>query len=392
MRQLVYYQTGIGTYTSSNLTKGPVLSKISKTLDSMFATSIAGHVQEGYRYLMDNYLANDRICIFGFSRGAYTARALAAMLQKVGLLQRGNHRHIPYAWEAYTLTTEVGWERAGQFKRYFGMDVDIEFIGVWDSVGSLGLNRFLPFTANNTTIKTVRHALALDERRARFKANVWGVRAPIKAPARKDMNHPDDEDSRLVAFERMYIPTSKQRIQTDVMEVWFAGCHSDVGGGNTSTSARHALSRITLRWMVRQCFAADTGIMFKEDALRAIGLDPATLYPMVSLRPPPVTSVANKDGVLSEEEEDLLDLRCETTDELKKNLFWWILEILPSRSRVQRANGTWRKKIETNLGRPREVTGQVSHGLLAHRTVKQKMDSSSYTPRAHLKVDPTWVD
>lgn len=100
-------------------------------------------------------------------------------------------------------------------------------------MGSLGLNRFLPFTTSNTTIKTVRRALALDERRARFKANVWGVRASAQdrsvertESARKEMPDQQDDDSRLVALERMYIPTSKQQIQTNVLEVWFAGCHS----------------------------------------------------------------------------------------------------------------------------------------------------------------------
>lgn len=70
------------------------------------------------------------------------------------------------------------------------------------------------------------------------------------------------------------------------------------------------------------------------------------LYPVVLPRLPPVTSVADKDGVLSEEEEDLLDLRYEITDELRKNPLWWILEILPSRYRYQGVDGIWRKKIK----------------------------------------------
>ncbi|KIJ39768.1 hypothetical protein M422DRAFT_49486 [Sphaerobolus stellatus SS14] len=304
-RQLVYYQTGIETYTSSSLTKGPISSRIAKTLDSMFATSIAGHVQD---------LAGDRICIFGFSRGAYTARALAAMLQKVGLLQRGNHRHIPYAWEAYTLTSEEGWRRAGDFKKFFGMDVDIEFIGVWDSVGYLGLNRFLLLTTNITPIKTVRQALALDEQSTRFRANVWGVRPSSQgqssetkmepatsANARdkgKEENDKQDDENRLLAFEH-------------------------VGGGNMSTNARHALSKVTLRWMVRQCFLAETGIMFKEHTLREIGLDLDMLYPVVCPRPPPATNVVNIDVVLSEEEEDLLDSRCGIMDELQNKPACW---------------------------------------------------------------------
>ena len=73
----------------------------------------------------------DKICLFGFSRGAFTARALAGMLQKVGLLPRCNREEVPFAYEMYAKNDEEGWRLSEQFKRTFSTDVKINFLGVW---------------------------------------------------------------------------------------------------------------------------------------------------------------------------------------------------------------------------------------------------------------------
>ena len=75
--------------------------------------------------------AGDKICLFGFSRGAYTARALAGMLHKVGLLPANNHQQIPFAYQMYSRSDAAGWDQSTQFKKAFSIDVRIEFIGVW---------------------------------------------------------------------------------------------------------------------------------------------------------------------------------------------------------------------------------------------------------------------
>ena len=75
--------------------------------------------------------AGDKICLFGFSRGAHTARALAGMLHKVGLLPSYNHQQVPFAYKMYTRTDELGWQQSTAFKKAFSIDVDIDFIGVW---------------------------------------------------------------------------------------------------------------------------------------------------------------------------------------------------------------------------------------------------------------------
>ncbi|CAE6475201.1 unnamed protein product, partial [Rhizoctonia solani] len=81
------------------------------------------------------------------------------------------------------------------------------------------------------------------------------------------------------------------RAETDVEEVWFAGAHTDVGGGSVKNGERYSLARISLRWMVRQCFKCDTGILFHSNLLEDIGLSPESLWPKVLPRPAPITSL-----------------------------------------------------------------------------------------------------
>lgn len=89
------------------------------------------HVMNGYKFLMNNYQNGDKISIFGFSRGAYTARALAGFLTKVGLLPRGNDEQVTFAYKMYTRTDKEGLSLAAGFKETFCRSVGIEFLGVW---------------------------------------------------------------------------------------------------------------------------------------------------------------------------------------------------------------------------------------------------------------------
>lgn len=160
---------------------------------------------------------------------------------------------------------------------------------------------------------------------------------------------------------------------------------ADVGGGSVSNKTRYSLARISLRWMIRECFKTDTGIMFDCEGLRKLGLDPSSLYPLVTPRPPaipvgnavfqeltstppswirrlfdrivgkilappdPVSSTAStpidatKDDtqVGTEEEEDLKDALSPIYDQLEIQPAWWILELLPLRLRYQRGDSSW---------------------------------------------------
>ncbi|EJF67348.1 hypothetical protein DICSQDRAFT_77001 [Dichomitus squalens LYAD-421 SS1] len=403
--QMVYYQAGIGTYTSPRVFSSAGQA-ILKTLDEMVAWNLDAHVMGGYEFLMQNYEAGDKICLFGFSRGAYTARALAGMLHKVGLLPSHNFQQIPFAYKMYIRTDELGWKQSTAFKKAFSIDVDIDFIGVWDTVCSVGLiPQRLPFTASNTAIRVFRHALSLDERRARFKANHYNrpsewekkqgthgdmprpvqrhftmrrsttktvqalERSKSTSPSRfahlaRGMTHAHGKEetsatgttavatsantvTSVAAVEQEVVQTAERmgddvekvvekstevaeavaevadangvklwkhakgrfdtfrtlwrkkngkRLsqeedefnktdiingETDVKEVWFAGCHCDVGGGSVADSEKHSLARIPLRWMVRECFRTNTGIRFHAELLKDVGLDPQNLWPHV---------------------------------------------------------------------------------------------------------------
>ncbi|KAJ3510247.1 hypothetical protein NLJ89_g4791 [Agrocybe chaxingu] len=381
-RQLVYYQSGIGTFTTPQIAT-PMFAKISKTLDEMIAWNMDSHIMCGYEFLMQNYRANDRICIFGFSRGAYTARCLAGMIHKVGLLPTCNHQQVPFAYKMYTRTDDVGWKQSNAFKKAFSIDVNIEFLGVWDTVSSVGLiPRRLPFTTSNTVVRTFRHAIALDERRAKFKANLW--------------NRPNDNEKLL-----------------------------NIGGGSVENGVPFCLARIPLRWMIRECFKTNTGVAFHTDGLRDIGFDPSTLYPAVLPRPPahdldtsrletsviqsipknPIPST-DEDNMLvpslkpseTEEQIELKDALSPIYDQLSLNWIWWILELLPLKHRYQRSDNVWTSWFGWNVGTGRHIPSQRSHGVRVHRSVRTRMTAEDargerYTPKANVNLEHViWVD
>ncbi|PBK90885.1 hypothetical protein ARMGADRAFT_1014186 [Armillaria gallica] len=454
-QQMVYYQSGVGTREPPHI-PGLLRSKIYKTVDLLIACSLDAHVMDGYQFLMRNYRAGDRICIFGFSRGAYTARSLAGMIHKVGLLPPDNRQQVPFAYKMYTRTDEIGWCQSTDFKKAFCIDVPIEFVGVWDTVDSVGLvPKRLPFTASNTIIRTFRHALSLDENRAKFKANLWNgptvrglkLSTPKSSPWSSRKNTVDskshkprhirrlesrikwypDYEKLLEKMEELHSSPSSQ--PTNVEEVWFAGCHGDVGGGSVKNWTRYSLSRIPLRWMIRECFKAGTGIMFDSQRLRLIGIDPATLYPSVMPRPPALSVVSaviptgeTKTPLLqriismfrrqgqtfaqeasiedppigTEEEEELRDALSPIHDQLKLSKSWWILELIPLEFRQQLGNGKWVSWFGLNLGRPREIPNSSSN-VKVHRTVRMRMEAChehnrrKYKPRTDFK-NPLWID
>ena len=231
--QLAYYQPGIGTYAPPGVW-GKAKRWLITRLDLAVAWLLEDHVTAGYRFLMRYYREGDQIFIFGFSRGAYTARALAAMLYKVGLLTAGNEELLPFAWNMFKRERDPVVYKG--FRHTFSRRVTVRFLGVWDTVSSVGWAwhpQYLQFTKDNPIVKVVRHAVALDERRAYFRQNLW-------------TNDP---------------PSTQ-----DVQQVWFPGVHCDVGGGYVEREA--GLSKIALKWMVEQAEAF--GLRFQPKAKAAI--------------------------------------------------------------------------------------------------------------------------
>ncbi|KAL0575791.1 hypothetical protein V5O48_006189, partial [Marasmius crinis-equi] len=369
--QLVYYQASF-LALRVHVPEPEPAAKFHKMLDSMIGVHLDAHVMGGYEFLMQNYEAGDKICIFGFSRGAYTARALAGMIHKVGLLPRCNHQQVPFAYKMYSRQDKTGWEQSGAFKQAFSIDVNIELLGVWDTVGSVGvIPKRLPFTTSNTHVKYFRHAIALDERRARFKPNLWRHQPkdqqhlglpPGAMPKAKPGPVPKKSGSKSIGdLERQY--SGDGDLVTNVEEVWFAGCHCDVGGGAVPNDTRNSLARIPLRWMIRQCFLLNTGILFHREMLKYVGMDPVTLYPHVIPRPLAQSAPALRrcqgsamtqnsrlsfwtDDFVNEEQEDLRDALSPMNDMLSQRWAWWILEVLPHKLKFQRDEDySWVQRI-----------------------------------------------
>ncbi|KAF5379647.1 hypothetical protein D9757_009235 [Collybiopsis confluens] len=416
---------GIGTYTAPQVAT-PLVAKFSKAVDDAIAWNLHAHVMAGYEFVMQNYMAGDRICIFGFSRGAYTARGLAGMIHKVGVLPSDNHQQVPFAYKMYTKADKVGWAQSNAFKKAFSIDVKIEYLGVWDTVSSVGIiPKRLPFTTSNTIIRTFRHAISLDERRAKFKQNCWNRPNAVEEKLGTHSTnrklptsvHRSGGKNSLKAFEREYSQDSP--IETDVEEVWFAGCHCDVGGGSVANDTKPNLARIPLRWMIRECFKTNTGILFHSELLKDVGIDPDCLYPEVLDRPPPLpveghhiqhipsssalkaqaAAAASSDQQhQTEEEMELADALSPIYDQLSLKWVWWILEFWPIRMRRQLENNAWLSYLGWNLGRGRRVPRQHSDGVKVHRSVKMRLDArypdgSKYVPRADLDERYiTWVD
>ncbi|KAJ8496000.1 hypothetical protein ONZ45_g12631 [Pleurotus djamor] len=244
-RQLVYYDSGIGTYARPSFQSLSYLKqKVVHTIDTAIAWNFEQIILAAYKWLSENYLPGDRIFLFGFSRGAYQVRVIAGMIEKVGLLHKGNERQIPFAYELYSsvmdntsrapvvasdtvnpknIQQSEEDELCASFKRSLCHEgVKVHFVGAWDTVSSVGVFRgkTLPETVSGMVhVCHFRHALALDERRAKFQ--------------------PEYVNGGLG-------PNPGQR--GDVKEVWFAGSHSDIGGGNT-LNKKLANFGPALRWM-----------------------------------------------------------------------------------------------------------------------------------------------
>jgi hypothetical protein len=448
-------------------------------------TPIPGvHIKDAYKFLIQNYHEGDRICLLGFSRGAYTVRCLAGMLHKVGLLPASNGAQVNFAYDFYKDDTEKGWKLSADFKATFCTDVNVYFLGLFDCVASVGLiPRKLPFSKSPTnSIHYFRHAMALDEHRAKFKVCQYGqqdldmkcnntIDNTLSTQLKRsglfncfgakeyDPNAPRNQraDSTATSFsddtavsktgvlrgkksERQNILEAKfdaqdeanrrhEAVKTDALEVWFMGAHADVGGGSYKNDCRHMLSRIPLRWMLRQCFECDTGIQFDTARLAEQGLDVQTLWPIYQpatkpTAPPPPALMEKKEKEIlaplqrrsmflpigpvdnrisdapteedlnyilpSESTEDQFDCTARMNDQLKDAKGWWPLELWPIKVRVLTKSGEgWEKKVSVNLGRHRAIRDREPK---LHWTVLRMIGKEEYNIKARTCKSVKWVE
>lgn len=199
-----------------------------------------------YQFICSAFEPGDRIWLFGFSRGAYTVRIVAALIHTIGVLPRDQTNLAGYALSYLKAISErngeaekADFDRVYSFARVVGATrTPIWFLGLFDTVSSLilpGRNgpfpglATLPYTRTNPSVRTIRHAAAIDERRALFRLNRWS------------------EPQRFV--EDPFHPNGPHQMQ-DVRQVWFAGVHSDIGGGYPEAEA--SLAKIPLLWMLHE--------------------------------------------------------------------------------------------------------------------------------------------
>jgi uncharacterized protein (DUF2235 family) len=181
-RQATYYDAGVGTLVDPAAIS--LLRKyLSRRLDAAIGLRVRDNVIAACRFLARTYQPGDRIYLFGFSRGAYTVRAVAGLIHFLGLLRSELENLLPLAWalyanEAHVYPVSQRFAGGNRFNRCFGVTPKppIHFLGAWDTVSSFGWFwnfQTLPHTAVNPSITHFRHALAIDERRACFPANLY---------------------------------------------------------------------------------------------------------------------------------------------------------------------------------------------------------------------------
>jgi uncharacterized protein (DUF2235 family) len=309
--QIAYYHPGVGTMGARNALS-PLGKWWTRVIGLAFGYGISDNIADAYQFLMKNFEPDDSVYVFGFSRGAYTARALCGMVHIVGVLTEGNEGLIPYAIRMIK-QKNIDFEVAADFKKTFSRECKPHFVGVWDTVSSVGwvynAVRF-PFTraTKNPDFHIVRHAVSIDERRAFFRENLFG-----------DLHDP----------------------QQDIKEVWFAGVHSDVGGSYPEPESQ--LSKIALRWML--CEAELAGLL----------VDPSQKAVILGGKPPNVSP----DPTTKYQHESLRGA-------------WWIAEVWPKVVNVRTTQGVWQKTIRFNLGRRR----WVSPGSSVHESVEQRLKNA----------------
>lgn len=328
-KQIVYYDPGIGTLPDPRL-----ITRVGQRMSTWIALAFGADLKEkvitAYTHLMDVYEPGDKIFLFGFSRGAYTVRVLAGLLHAVGLLPAGNTQLLPYAVRLYSGSRHAKdkgyWDVLKRFRDTFSRSVDglsdhsfpTHFLGLFDTVSSVGWAwdpaRY-PYTARNPSVAMVRHAVSLDERRWFFRQNL---------------------------FSRSVDKEGKPLKGQDIAEVWFAGVHSDVGGGYPEQDG--GLWREPFEWMLSGARIA--GIVIDETRLSSVRTQS------------PVSATPYSDP----QHESLV------------GAMWWAAEFFP-----KRVYDGDTKKYSVEIGRGRHRL--VEDGAILHGSVVERL-------RSNVQYDP----
>jgi uncharacterized protein (DUF2235 family) len=238
--QLVYYISGVGAGSYA----------ADRVLGGAFGFGLWHNVIASYRFLAQNFEPDDEIFIIGFSRGAYTARSVAGMVARVGLLTKVSlvEERLPAAVHMYQrkdMAEGAFGSSVEEFKHDHCHNAPVTFLGVFDTVGALGVPGIHSTTPRfhdvqlSPTVRRARHAMSIDDPRLKFAPTLW------EAPEHPELLPPQDPT------------TAKDRVK----QVWFEGAHSDIGGGLAETG----LSDTTLLWMAQE--AHEAGLVFDAPLL-----------------------------------------------------------------------------------------------------------------------------
>jgi uncharacterized protein (DUF2235 family) len=235
--QRTFYHRGVGT------------GRWDRVRGGMVGAGLSDNVREAYRFVVRNYEPGDELYFFGFSRGAYTARSTVGLLRNCGILRPGNIDRVDEAYDLYRSRRPDAHPRSIEsklFRRSHSFETRVRFIGVWDTVGALGIplnglrlvnfvNRRWQFhdTDLSASVESAYQALAIDEKRGPFRPAIW--------------------------------TQPKAGYGQKIEQAWFAGVHCDIGGGYEDT----ALSEIALLWMVDR--ARSQGLAFEPGTFTQVG-------------------------------------------------------------------------------------------------------------------------
>ncbi len=257
--QLLYYDPGVGN--AGELPEATYVDQLKQHYDRIsslaFGSGIYENIAEAYRFLMRYWQSGDQIYLYGFSRGAFTARSLGGLVTQFGILRPEMEAMVPTLLHLYFLDRDTYKDSyahmKAQINQLFTNDAarlaPVWFVGVWDTVESVGAPVPLmrqKISATPTIVGKrfhhVRHALALDEFREKFKPRLYQIEAGYDYAAH----------------------------QQSIKQEWFSGCHTDVGGSTLNAEA--GLSQQALHWMLQE--SANCGLRLRPEAI-----DSATRLP-----------------------------------------------------------------------------------------------------------------
>jgi uncharacterized protein (DUF2235 family) len=371
--QIVYYNPGVGTVGDFD-TWQLLKTRVREFLGVATGYGLDQNVLDAYRFLCAHYEDGDSIWLFGFSRGAYTVRVLAAFVYVIGLLKPSQLNLAEYAFTAYKKASHdsrkdrrvadedalraaasdieiaTGLPAAWEFRRVAGgRPVTIKFIGVWDTVASVIVprgDRFLldlqtlRFTRTNPSVEMFRQAIAIDERRRMFRLNEWREPQTFKSNPFNNKNWKAQ----------------------DIKQVWFAGVHSDIGGGYSELES--GPSKYPLLWMINQAKAA--GLKTSTAMVNYLVLGKPRKDSKRTYTPPDATA----------------DLHVSL-----KGL-WWTLEVAPKLTKWRE----WREKrslfgLYLPLAEPRPIpSGALIHGSVFDRMAEDPKYCPVNLPGKYVRI------